>query len=146
MRFGRKFWGFLIILIAAGIARHFSKNGLTDQDVYLLIGLYGTFAFGNVANTLAALKSGGNSSNGSPAPAALSADVEARFTRLEQTSSAILGGVQLQNEALGALLQANAPRSPRAVEQFDSGAPVAPNPELAAQAKANRAAISKYVQ
>ena len=141
---GRKFLGFITILTAAGLAKFYTKTGLTDQDVYLLIGLYGTFAFGNVANTLAALKSGGNGgSSGAPAAPALPADFVERISSLERTSSAILGGVDMQNQALHAVLMNLGPtaKGPRAVEEVDSA-----DPELVTQAKANRAAISQYVR
>lgn len=141
---GRKFVGFIIILAAGAAVRYFSKTGLTHEDVMFLIAAYSAFAFGNVVNTIAALKGGGSSGqSGAPAvPAPVDfAPIESRISSLEQTSSAILGGVQLQNQALEAVLMRLAGNSARPAAPTEAA-----DPELAERALANRAAISQYVR
>lgn len=134
---GRKFVGFIIILAAGGLTKYFSKDGLSHEDVLFLIAAYGAFAFGNVVNTIAAIRGGGQS--GAPAPA-VAPDLSALETRLD----VITQGVDVQNQALRAVLMrlAGAPASPRAVEEVDTAA----DPDARARATANRAAIAKYVQ
>jgi ABC-type iron transport system FetAB permease component len=120
MKFGgRKFIGFLIILIAGGIARHFSKTGLSYEDVALLIGAYGAFAFGNVAATIAALRGGATQQQ----PAQPDPQTQALLGQ-------IMNGVALQNDAIAALMARQAP-------PVDEG--------KAAAARQNRAAIASYL-
>lgn len=150
MKLGRKFWGFLIILAAGGAARYFGKDGLTHEDVLFLISAYGAFAFGNVVNTIAALR-GNNSGGQSGAPAAPApppsvqsldtaraavAPLEVRLSEFEQESydrlTAIMSGVELQNKAIQVVLTNLGPKD---------ASPVTESP-----AEANRRAIKQYLQ
>jgi hypothetical protein len=138
---GRKFIGFIVILSAAGIARYYSKTGLTHEDVLFLLGAYGSFAFGNVANTLIALRGGGSGEEGgapaAPVQSVDTAPLEARINEFEQETynrlTVIESGVTLQNQAIQAVL-----KRAQATPATSNDTPTV--------AQANRRAIAKYIE
>lgn len=124
---GRKFIILVLMLIAGGLADHFSQHGLSTNLVYLMLGLYGAFTAGNVGITLRALKEGKDLSetvenrqdsatteednNIYPLPEVNTAPlnlepVHQSLARIEDAVSQVVASIPPQNQSLGFLVQA----------------------------------------